>query len=164
MSSFVHMTREGKCLCSSIWLHKDETSVDTLFAASLVGLVLCEALSAIQHRAATSPHFHESAAGQDTTHPIIAPCAMWQIDSLRFRVGLYWLPMRQPCNKGAVGRNYSCTQMQDSFSEWKAPCWQEETVHLSCKQFSFACSMGRLKGLAVKVRVSDPLLYSFGSQ
>lgn len=41
--------------------------MDTLFAASLVRLVLYETLSAIQHRAATLPHFHESAsrAGHD---------------------------------------------------------------------------------------------------
>lgn len=49
-------------------------------------------------------------AGQDTTRPFIVPCTMWQIDSLRFRVGLQWLPLSQLLKKGAMGINYCCAR------------------------------------------------------
>lgn len=44
--------------------------------------------------------FHESAAGQDVTHPSISPRTMRHIDSLGFSVGV--AQMRRPCVKGAV--------------------------------------------------------------
>lgn len=62
-------------------------------------------------------------AGQDTTRPFIAPCTMWQIDSLRFRVGLQWLPLSQLLKKGAMGINCCCAR---------------QFLSSSCKKF-FTC-------------------------
>lgn len=81
---------------ASGWLHKDET---LLLAASLVELVFSRAASLDAVLWLPLPRFHESAAGQDVTHPSISPCTT---DILRFRVGWRWPQMRRPWIKGAV--------------------------------------------------------------
>lgn len=94
-----------------VGLHKEKSLADALLAASPVQLVSpwnALSSSARSHDFTSFP-WVSNRAGHDTS----LHRTMWQIDSPRFRVGLYILPLRKPCNKDAVDINYSVFQAQE---------------------------------------------------